>query len=213
MFGPFLEAADGARTAIWREGDESGSTLSVGRTGENDLAIDQAPISRRHARLERRDGTCRLVDLGSRNGTFVNGERLEGGPRVLHDGDVIVLGGAVHLVFRDPMATPMAPRIGRLSGVWVDPESDAVWVDAARIEPPLSARQLALLQLLDAHIGEVVSRATIVDTVWADVAAEGVSDDAVSALVKRLRTRLRESPAGGEYVEVVKGRGVRLHEG
>jgi DNA-binding winged helix-turn-helix (wHTH) protein len=94
--------------------------------------------------------------------------------------------------------------------VWIDTETDAVWVDATRVEPPLSARQLALVKLLDANAGEVVSRTTIVDQVWADVAADGVSDEAVAALIKRLRSRLREGPTGVDYVDVIKGRGIRL---
>ncbi len=182
----------------------------IGRVPGQDIAIDIPALSRRHARLEVRSGSWWLQDLRSKNGTFVNGQAVDAEPVCLSDGDVVVLAGAVTLIFHDPAATPIAPRIGRLSGVWIDPETDAVWVDATRIEPPLSARQLALLKLLDEQTGRIVDRAEIVATVWADVAASGVSDEAVTALVKRLRGRLRESPLEVDHLEIVKGRGIRL---
>lgn len=208
MLGPYFEDADGTRVSPIIENDTD--HWMIGRGSTCDFVLDLVAISRQHADVDRRDGLCRLIDLDSRNGTFVNGTRVGRTPQLLRDGDVVVLGGAAHLVFRDPMATPIGPRVGRLTGVWINPESHAVWVDAVRVEPPLSSRQLALLQLLVDHEGEVVSRITIVDEVWADVAAEGVSDDAVSALLRRLKSRLRDASATTEWIEIVKSRGVRL---
>lgn len=182
----------------------------IGRTANQDITLATPEVSRRHAQLTRRSSSWWLQDLASKNGTFVNGEPVGSTATCLTDGDVIVFGGALSVVFHDPAATPIAPRIGQLSGVWIDPDSDAVWVDAVRIEPPLSAKQLALLQMLVRDTGEIVRRADIVAEVWADAAAAGVSDDAVGALIKRLRARLREGPRRLDYVEVVKGRGVRL---
>lgn len=182
----------------------------VGRTSDQDITLAAPEISRRHARLTLRSGSWWLQDLDSKNGTFVNGADVGTTPTCLADGDTIVFGGALSVVFHDPAATPIAPRIGQLSGVWIDPETEAVWVDAVRIEPALSTKQLMLLQMLASSEGEIVRRADIVAEVWADVAAAGVSDDAVGALIKRLRARLREGPRRLDYVEVVKGRGVRL---
>lgn len=200
----FLSIESGERIAL--EGE-----CVVGRADDATLALPLPRISRHHARLQQRSGSWWLRDLDSKNGTFVNGEEVQGAASVrLFDGDKIVFGGAVTAFFHDPAATPIAPRIGRLDGVWIDPETAAVWVDAVRIEPPLSAKQLHLLRLLHDHNGEVVSRPDIVQYVWADEAAAGVSDDAVSALVKRLRARVREGPRQLDYVQVVKGRGVRL---
>lgn len=206
--GPHLETDSGSRVPIPTAPDGTG-TCSIGRDEGNDVVIDLAAVSRHHAVVSRKGTVCRVEDLHSRNGTYLNGEDVRG-PAVLSDGDVVVIGGASRLVFRDPRATPMAPRIGRLTGVWIDASTDAVWIDAVRLEPPLSTLQLRLLKLLEANVGEVVSRVTIVDVVWAEATAVGVSDDAVNALLKRLRARLREGPFEGEYVEIIKGRGVRL---
>lgn len=183
----------------------------IGRVGGDGITFDVPSMSRRHAQVSVRSGSWWLSDLQSKNGTFVNGRIVGQEPVLLADGDEVVFAGVVAVTFHDPAATPIAPRIGRLAGVWIDPESDAVWVDATRIEPPLSAHQLELLKLLDARAGEVVSRRQIVATVWANVAASGVSDEAVTALIKRLRARLRESPLAVEHLQVVKGRGVRLN--
>lgn len=201
--GAFLSIESGERTQL--EGE-----VIVGRADDATLTLALPRISRHHARLQQRSGSWWVRDLDSKNGTFVNGEDVSGAAVRLVDGDQIVFAGAVTASFHDPAATPMAPRIGRLDGVWIDPSTNAVWVDATRIEPPLSAKQLQLLMLLDTRGGEIVSRPDIVAHVWADEAAAGVSDDAVSALVKRLRARLREGPRQLDYVEVVKGRGIRL---
>lgn len=187
-----------------------GETLTVGRDEQVDLTLMVDGLSRRHASVERRQDGYWVLDLGSRNGTFVNGAALPPGGARLDDGDSIVLGSAVTLVFRDPMATPIAPRIGRLTGLWIDSETDAVWVDAQRLEPPLSGRQIRLLKLLYDAQGEVVTRPTIIDEVWDDAAAEGVSDEALAALIKRLRARLREVESDITHVEIVRGRGLRL---
>jgi diguanylate cyclase (GGDEF)-like protein len=70
----------------------------VGRAGDADVTIDGEGISRRHCRVVvRDDGTARLEDLGSTNGTLVNGKRVEAID--LHDGDKLQLGDAVVVKF------------------------------------------------------------------------------------------------------------------
>ncbi len=209
-----VSAAEAAALAIGVEGGrrwEIHGPTTVGRSDTADLTLTVASLSRRHAELVDVAGRLALRDLGSRNGTAVNGEVVGEEPVILADNDEIVLGGAVALRFIDPMATPIGPRIGRLTGVWIDPRTDAVWLDARLVEPPLSARQLQLLRLLDEADGAVVTREQIVAEVWADAAAEGVSDQALAALIKRLRQRLG-SPSGSEsdVIEIVRGRGLRL---
>jgi pSer/pThr/pTyr-binding forkhead associated (FHA) protein len=68
------------------------AAVTLGRGGQNDLTLDSDDFaSARHARIEpRRDGVW-VEDVGSTNGTYVNGARLSK-PRVLRDGDVIRVG-------------------------------------------------------------------------------------------------------------------------
>jgi hypothetical protein len=65
--------------------------VTVGTLETNDLVVDGDGVSRVHAVLERFGDSWCVRDLGSRNGTFVNGDRIIG-ERVLHAGDEISLG-------------------------------------------------------------------------------------------------------------------------
>jgi hypothetical protein len=68
-----------------------GSPVSLGRSGDNDIALDDRRISRHHATLELASGRWTLTDLGSTNGTAVNGRLIKQTP--LHNGDRISFGG------------------------------------------------------------------------------------------------------------------------
>ena len=65
-------------------------SLVIGRDPECDLFFADKKLSRRHARLERAGDSVRIVDLGSRNGSWVNEERIM--ERVLESGDSLRLG-------------------------------------------------------------------------------------------------------------------------
>ncbi len=66
--------------------------MLLGRLPSSDLMLEGIGVSRRHARVFLRDREAWVEDLGSRNGTFVDGERLRG-PRRLLPGQVLALGG------------------------------------------------------------------------------------------------------------------------
>lgn len=83
----------------------SGSELTVGKGPANDIVINDAAVSRLHAVLEHYPSGWCIRDLGSRNGTYVNGERIIA-HHVLKAGDEIRL-GQTSLVFRtDARAVP-----------------------------------------------------------------------------------------------------------
>jgi pSer/pThr/pTyr-binding forkhead associated (FHA) protein len=90
-----------------------GDQLIIGRDPSNSVAINDAEISRKHSRLTFQGGKYVLEDLGSTNGTFVNGQRLAG-PVVLKPGDVVSLGEQIVLMYDainvDPGATIASPR-------------------------------------------------------------------------------------------------------
>jgi len=75
-----------------------GDQLVIGRDSSNSVAINDAEISRKHSRLSFQGGKYVLEDLGSTNGTFVNGQRLAG-PVVLKPGDVVSLGEQIVLMY------------------------------------------------------------------------------------------------------------------
>ncbi len=106
------EAARVAPLAVWL--DAAGKVgwlpmgeapLTVGRDAGCAVVLANARVSRRHCRLSRSPGlpgTIEVADLGSSNGTLVNGEELPAGVRrALADGDVIEVGGIPLVVIQD----------------------------------------------------------------------------------------------------------------
>jgi pSer/pThr/pTyr-binding forkhead associated (FHA) protein len=70
---------------------EATCPLVIGRGGDSQLVLSDPEVSRRHARLETQNGTVFLRDLGSSNGTFLNGRRLTSAIE-LREGDEVDLG-------------------------------------------------------------------------------------------------------------------------
>ena len=72
--------------------------LTIGRDPGNSIVINDPQVSRQHARIAHQGGLMVIEDLGSTNGTFINGMRLTG-PHALTNGDAIGLGESVTLTF------------------------------------------------------------------------------------------------------------------
>ncbi len=112
---------------VLRDGDDgqrivaldAGVTLTIGRSDQADVTVGwDAEVSRLHAQLESSAGEWLIADDGlSRNGTFVNGQRVAGRRR-LADGDVIRVGGTV-MLFRTPRAVA-APTVRGSVGVTIE---------------------------------------------------------------------------------------------
>jgi pSer/pThr/pTyr-binding forkhead associated (FHA) protein len=97
---PQIEVISGARS--WRLSLEAART-TVGQAAENGVALEQDPTaSHLHAVIERFPAGWCVTDLGSSNGTWVNGERVWSAHR-LRNGDEIRV-GQTRLIFRDPLA-------------------------------------------------------------------------------------------------------------
>jgi adenylate cyclase len=107
----WLEQEDGARVAL-------ADGFSIGRGADNQLPLQDDRASRRHALIhDRGNEGFWLVDLGSRNGTFCNGRRVQQ-PSRLQDGDSIQV-GASRFTFRQPGAAPQVPASQRTSELTV----------------------------------------------------------------------------------------------
>jgi Inner membrane component of T3SS, cytoplasmic domain len=114
------------------EGAEAGAQLPVtgsivlGRADDADLTLADAGVSRTHARVSAGAEGATIEDLGSSNGTFVNGERVEGA-RPLSDGDQIQLGGAILQVSEGTAETEM-----------IDPDATAPYAGPGADEPAVA---------------------------------------------------------------------------
>jgi hypothetical protein len=85
--------------------------IYIGRDVSNDLVINDAEVSRRHARLTAQSGSYSLEDLGSTNGTFVNGQRVTR-PHLLRPGEMVLFGENVSLAYEIDQYDPDATMIG-----------------------------------------------------------------------------------------------------
>jgi hypothetical protein len=88
---PVLEI-DGQRYSV------NAHSVVLGRSNEADIVVDDTGVSRRHLEIRTDGGTAYAVDLGSTNGSYINGHRIEGSA-VLHDGTTITM-GRTKIVFR-----------------------------------------------------------------------------------------------------------------
>jgi pSer/pThr/pTyr-binding forkhead associated (FHA) protein len=187
---------------------------TIGRDPSCDIIIPERQISRFHASLMPTGEGIVLEDLGSKNGTYYKGKRLEGSA-LLRDGDMVQVALVQSFLFLSSEATlpldstqlPAVKPRGRLN---IDARARRVWLGQNELLPPLSAPQFQLLQLLASQPGVVVSRNAIIDNVWGEDQAAGVSDQALDALIRRLRERLREVDPDIEYITTMRGSGVRF---
>ncbi|MEM9775029.1 MAG: FHA domain-containing protein [Chloroflexota bacterium] len=202
---------------IMREGQLAGqrwvlenNSFLIGRGAECDLVLPERQVSRHHVRIEPADVGYELHDLGSKNGTHINGRKITG-TVPLNDGDSIQIALCVTLMFVGTEATvPLT---------WEDPkpekalvleeEKRTVLVRGKELSPPLSLAQFRLLKLLFDADGSVVDRDSIINTVWPDTDGIGVSEQAIDALMRRLRDRLAEED-DYNFIVTVRGHGFRL---
>ena len=188
----------------------TGERFTIGRGADCDLVLLERQISRYHASIERVADGYILRDLGSKNGTFVNQEQVGSQPYHLQDGDEISLALAVKIGFVAGEATvPLEDRPATAARLQVDWEARQVQFGRRVLDPPLSPAQFALLSLLGQSGGRVVTRQEIIEAVWPD-ALGGVTDQAIDALVYRLRERLAELDPDHTYVVTVRGHGFRF---
>jgi DNA-binding response OmpR family regulator len=94
--------------------------------------------------------------------------------------------------------------------MWVRPSSGQQVDEEVEVLPPLSVSQFRLLEALYDNQGLVVSRQDLVATVWREEEAFEVSEQALDALVRRLRDRIASIDADHDYIVTIRGHGLRL---
>lgn len=185
-------------------------TLMIGRDPSCDVQVQDRQVSRFHASLTLTPEGVTLEDLGSKNGTNHNGAELSS-PIMLQDGDMFGIALAQQFVFLTSDATmPLAENGSRSGRLLMDQKSRQVWVNQQQLMPPLSAQQFKLLWTLYEKNGQVIGRAELVSEVWGEEQTAGVSDQALDALIRRLRDRLSVLDPGHQYINTVRGHGLRL---
>ena len=127
-------------TLVVTEGPERGRVYSltegeliIGRDAACQVRLTDMKVSRRHTRVNVRNGTCELVDLGSSNGTWVNGGQIQTKP--LEDGDLIGIGNT-RLHFREPQKSATGPLLSPSETQRITLTSDGLlqWQDASDVD-------------------------------------------------------------------------------
>jgi len=190
--------------------------ITIGRTSTCEIVIPNQQVSRIHARIFISPNGPALEDLSSKNGTFHNGKpitEITG----LEDGDIIQIALAQEFVFLGQDATvPLSPGdfessvISYFRRIRLEKDSHRTWVLNRELDPPLSLLQFKLLVLLFESAGRVISRSEVINSVWGSQESVGVTDQALDALVRRLRERISELDSQYDYIITVRGQGYRL---
>lgn len=196
----------------WSLSDE----IIIGRTGTCDISITNQQVSREHARVFLSDRGPALEDLGSKNGTFHNGVPVTE-VAYLEEGDVIQIALAQEFIFFGQDATvPLSPDdfeasvISYFRRIRLEKSARRAWVLNHELKPPLSVLQFKLLLLLSESRGRVITRAEVINSVWGTRESVGVSDQALDALIRRLRERISEVDPDYDYILTVRGQGYRF---
>jgi len=187
------------------------NALIIGRDMDCNITISDRQVSRFHARIEIKDDQVQIVDLGSKNGTYVNDGRINDA-YILGDGDAIKIALIQELIFISSDATlPLDVRStfpkSKTQKLFIDEKARRIWIGEKELIPALSVPQYKLLTILYQSENTVVPRENIVRAVWGENEAVGVSEQALDALVRRLRTRLNKNDPTHEYIVTIRGVG------
>jgi hypothetical protein len=190
-------------------------TVIMGREESCDIVIPDRRVSRRHAQISIEESGVRLEDLNSKNGTHYNGQNLHT-TAFLSDGDVIQIALAQQFIFISAGATlPLedddlvsyAEPAGKLH---LEKRSRRVFIGEVEVLPPLSVAQFQLLEMLYERSGKVVPRQDLILEIWGEEEALEVTNQALDALVRRLRDRLAAVDPTHPFITTIRGHGLRL---
>ncbi len=210
-------------------------TIIVGREPDCNIVVADRQVSRHHACFRVTPEGVTVEDLGSKNGTHVNGISINK-PILLHDGDIVQISVTQKFLYLSSDATlpldgalPWRPDVSQAqpafeNGIIGAPEgkrlrlekrSRRVWVTPAsgqetELIPPLSVSQFRLLEALYENEERVVTRPEMARIVWGEDEAFDVSEQALDALVRRLRERISAIDPHHKYIITVRGHGLRL---
>ena len=199
---------NGERWVVHRE------TL-IGRGDDCDIVIPDRQISRHHARITTSPDGVLLIDLNSKNGTHHNGVKIKDEVQLI-EGDMIQIALSQKFTYLSSDATVPLDELGEENegqigmALNINRKAKRVSIRGEEINPPLSAAQYALLEELADNDGRVVNREALIQHVWGETEAANVSDQALDALVRRLRDRIASLDSENTYIVTVRGHGLRL---
>jgi DNA-binding winged helix-turn-helix (wHTH) protein len=97
-------------------------------------------------------------------------------------------------------------------GLWYEADTRQIMLDGEDITRELSADQYALLVFLSQRPGVVCTKDEVAQAVWPDQSQEGITDDQIYQLVRRVREKVEPDPENPSYIATVRGQGYRLEK-
>lgn len=177
---------------------------TLGRSPLCQIVVQRSTVSRLHAKIERDGPRYLLVDAGSANGTFVNGQRLHA-PHLLSDRDLIGLGAATALLrFLD-----LDPTVVPVTRLHYDERKMLFTLDNQPLD--LTPAQFRLLHHLYQFAGEVCTRESCAEALWGRDYDPGLDADALDRAFSSLRSQLRRTAATADLIETRRGLGYVLN--
>jgi DNA-binding winged helix-turn-helix (wHTH) protein len=179
----------------------------IGRDEDCDLRLDDASISRHHARIERGDNGWWLVDLDSKNGSAIGSENVQQ-RAALRDGDLLRLGriGLQFFMVQTIAAAGATASTLRSGPISIDPLREVALFEDRAIE--LTPTEFRMLSALMQRPGRVLSQLALMRAAYPD--ARVVSEATVQSHLRNLRKKLSERCGGRELIRSLYGRGYRI---
>jgi hypothetical protein len=190
--------------------------ITVGREPTCTIRVDSPYVSRQHARIEVRQDEAVLVDLGSRNGSLLNGERVQG-TTTLAPGDIVTIADVtLECLAETALDGTTRTYAGRRQEpapppdlLRVDAQAFEVHIGASKLDRRLSAQEFELLSYLYTNRERVCQRQELGDAIWG---AGNWDPNMLHRLVHRLKEKIEPVPEKTRYVQTVPWVGYRLTE-
>jgi HD-GYP domain-containing protein (c-di-GMP phosphodiesterase class II) len=148
---------------------EAGDILRAGRLASLEIVLDDTSVSRRHAEVRSTDQGWQVRDLGSTNGTFVNGVRLGTTERPLKPRDVIQFGKVALTV--ETIEEEAGENEPKLDSLLVEATSRASWEDALQGMALRPGEQLVALLRAGRHLVAIESEKELLHSILSDAVA------------------------------------------
>lgn len=190
---------------------ECRAVVTAGRSEECELHLAHPLVSRKHASIERTaDGTFCVTDLGSRNGTVVDGEEIIAASATAGPGSVIQIGPFTLTLADSGLSldeTVLAPKPKHGRQVTIERDLRQVLVDGQVAVERLSKQEFQFVELLVEASPAVVLTEVVGDAIWG---RENWDVYMLHNLVRRIRAKFKENGHPAEIVENIPGSGYRI---
>ena len=187
-----------------------------------DILLDNQFISRRHFQIRKETDVFWITDLGSRNGTNVNGIDLTPNKEYIlkHNDTVSLAQGNVILLFTEPLFTSEVTKLIEIpqlnpsshpqaeTNLRVDSDSRKAYVQGSEVSN-LSRKQFDILEYLFSNKGKAVSRDQIANVGWPE-RPDDVSDSEIDQYIRQLRLKVESDPSKPKVIITRRGYGYTI---